>query len=113
MGRSVEARLPPALSASVSDSKSMVRATVTLGASCSARLAWQFTRQFGARLIGQEAGATQLGARSREALGSVLLTWLSVPGTAVYAGWTETVDLLRPRTVERTVFLKLSASIRT
>ena len=78
-----------------------------------ARLAWQFTRQFGARLIGQEAGATQLGARSREALGSVLLTWLSVPGTAVYAGWTETVDLLRPRTVERTVFLKLSASIRT
>ncbi len=70
------------------------------------RLAWQFTREWGFRLIEDWSTGTE---RDDVLLTSALLTWLKNPGTAVHIGYTERTRLEGgPKTLDRTVFAKAS-----
>lgn len=73
---------------------------------------WQWTRSLGARLLVQQARRRQQEGVNQELLISPLLTWLDVPGTAAFLGWTERVDLLRGATTERAIFAKVSVLLR-
>ncbi len=75
-------------------------------------LTWQWSRTLGARLLVQESRRLQAEGSSQELLLSPLLTWLDVPGTAAYLGWTERVDLVAGGTVERIAFAKISVLLR-
>ena len=69
----------------------------------------QFSRELGLRVIESWTDATDAepGLAS-----SVLLTWLRVPGTAAYLGYSERTDLGTLQMVERTVFAKATVLIR-
>jgi hypothetical protein len=73
------------------------------------RLTWQFSRQVGLRIIEEYSDGTDLNRTLRS---SALLTWLDVPGTAAYIGFTETSDLEEAQPVDRSVFAKISVLIR-
>ncbi len=73
---------------------------------------WQWTRALGARLLVQESRRNQAEGIAQELLVSPLLTFLEVPGTAAYLGWTERLDLLTGETAERVVFAKASVLLR-
>ena len=75
-------------------------------------LRWQWTRALGARLLVQESRRSQLEGVDQELLLSPLFTWLEVPGTAAYLGWTERIDLLAGETKERVIFAKASVLLR-
>jgi hypothetical protein len=77
-----------------------------------ARFTWQFTRPLGARIIAQHDRVDVPGDPRRGLELSGLLSFLTVPGTAVYAGWTERIDLLTEETAERIVFAKASVLLR-
>ncbi|MEZ4240872.1 MAG: DUF5916 domain-containing protein [Myxococcota bacterium] len=77
-----------------------------------ARLNWQFTRELGARLVVQDNRVVEAEGVERGLLGSLLLTWLEVPGTAAYLGWTEILALDPLATTERIAFLKVSVLLR-
>ncbi len=77
-----------------------------------ARFTWQFTRPLGTRVIVQHDVVDEALGRSEGLLLSGLLTWLTVPGTAAYVGWTERLDLDDGSTVERSVFAKASVLLR-
>jgi len=75
------------------------------------RLGAQFTRTLGLRLIGEHTQGTELDTDLFRS--SVLFTWLDVPGTAAYVGYSEDTALgARWEAVERTVFAKVSVLIR-
>lgn len=73
------------------------------------RLAWQFTRTLGLRLIGEWTDGTDRAPLLRS---SALLTWLHVPGTALHLGGSETTDLVAGTPVERSIFAKVSVLLR-
>ena len=73
---------------------------------------WQWTRSLGARLLVQESGRDETEGLQQELLISPLITWLEVPGTAAFLGWTERIDLLKGSTVERAIFAKVSVLLR-
>ncbi len=75
-------------------------------------LFWQWTRAWGARLLVQESRRDQLEGVEQALIVSPLLTWLDVPGTAAYLGWTEQIDLLAGATTQRVVFAKVSLLLR-
>ncbi|MCA9489348.1 MAG: carbohydrate binding family 9 domain-containing protein [Myxococcales bacterium] len=77
-----------------------------------ARFTWQFTRPLGTRWIVQHDLVQASGGRGEGLLVSALLTWLSVPGTAAYVGWTERIDLGAGSTTDRSVFVKASVLFR-
>jgi hypothetical protein len=74
------------------------------------KLETQFSRTWGLRVIGEPVAGDGLDPAWNL---SALLTWLKVPGTAVYAGYTEI--LARPdawETVERIAFAKGTVLLR-
>lgn len=76
------------------------------------RWTWQFTQPLGVRVVSELRGAN-VDAIDARWLNSVLLTWLEVPGTAVYVGLTDIADpsaSMAP--VERVAFLKASVLLR-
>jgi hypothetical protein len=75
------------------------------------RLGAQFTRTLGLRLIGEHTQGTELDQDLLRS--SILFTWLDVPGTAAFVGYSEDTALgARWEAVERTVFAKVSVLIR-
>jgi len=75
------------------------------------RLGAQFTRTLGLRLIGEHTQGTELAQDLLRS--SILMTWLDVPGTAAFVGYSEDTALgSRWEAVERTVFAKVSVLIR-
>ncbi len=75
------------------------------------RLGAQFTRTLGLRLIGEHTQGTELDQALLRS--SALLTWLDVPGTAAYVGYSEDTALGdRWEAVERSVFAKVSVLLR-
>jgi len=73
------------------------------------RLTWQFTREVGVRVIEEYSAGTTFDPTLRS---SFLLTWLKVPGTAGYLGYSETTDIQGVEPVDRSVFAKLSVLLR-
>ncbi len=74
------------------------------------RLTWQFSQPFGLRIIEEHIQGTEYETPALAS--SFLLTWLEVPGTALWLGYTES-GLLGPYAVEeRYVFAKASVLLR-
>jgi len=74
------------------------------------KLGYQFTQALGARIIAEYAAGSDVDDAFT---GSVLLTWLLVPGTGVWVGYAEAATLAGKYEVsERTVFAKASILIR-
>lgn len=76
------------------------------------RFTWQFTRALGTRWILQHDRVSFLDDRRDGLLVSGLLTLLQVPGTAIYAGWNEHLDLGGGGTTDRSVFAKATVLLR-
>jgi hypothetical protein len=77
-----------------------------------ATTSWQWTRTLGTRLLLQESRRDQTEGAEHALIVSPLVTWLDVPGTAAYIGWTEQVDLLDGSTTQRAAFAKVSVLFR-
>ncbi len=77
-----------------------------------ARFTWQFTRALGTRWIVQHDRVSFLEDQRDGLLVSGLLTLLDVPGTALWLGWNERLDLTGGGTVERALFAKASVLLR-
>ncbi len=73
------------------------------------RLTWQFTRELGLRIIEEYTAGSTFDPTLRS---SALLTWLKVPGTAGYIGYSETTDIRTTTPVDRSVFAKISVLLR-
>jgi hypothetical protein len=80
-----------------------------LGRSVRNRLNWQFSRALGLRVIEQWSGASD---QTPLLASSALLSWLKVPGTAAYLGYSELTDLASGGMVERSVFAKVTVLLR-
>ncbi len=76
------------------------------------RLTWQFTRALGTRWIVQHDRVSFLEDRRDGLLVSGLVTVLDVPGTALWIGWNERLDLTGGGTTERALFAKASVLLR-
>ncbi len=75
-----------------------------------ARMAWQFTRPLGLRVLAEHNAGTRRGPT---VLSSVLLTWLHHPGTAFWLGYSEVTDVSgTPKAESRAVFAKVSVLLR-
>ncbi len=75
-----------------------------------ARMAWQFTRPLGLRVLAEHNAGTRRGPT---VLSSVLLTWLHHPGTAFWVGYSEVTDVSgAPKAESRAVFAKVSVLLR-
>jgi hypothetical protein len=74
------------------------------------RATWQFSRSLGLRLVEEHISGTLFEAP--QLASSALLTWLDVPGTAIYLGYSETASLTPYTVSERTVFAKASILLR-
>lgn len=75
-------------------------------------LHWQWSRSLGARLLVQEGHRVQEEGTEESLVISPLITWLDVPGTAAFIGWTEQLDLRSRKTTSRVVFVKISVLLR-
>lgn len=75
-------------------------------------LTWQFTNRTGVRLLVQDGQRRQAEGIEQEFVISPLLTWIDVPGTALYLGLTERIDRRSGQTVERVAFFKFSRLFR-
>ena len=73
------------------------------------RVSWQFSRELGLRIIEEW---TDGSADPPILASSVLLSWLRVPGTAAYLGYSEQTALDGTGMVERTVFAKATVLLR-
>jgi hypothetical protein len=76
------------------------------------RVDWQLSRALGVRALLQEDRLDEAEGTSQHVLGSLLLGWLRVPGTAAFVGWTEQRSLSSRARPERLVFAKLSVLVR-
>jgi hypothetical protein len=76
------------------------------------RFTWQFTRALGTRWILQHDRVVFLEEQRDGLLVSGLATLLRSPGTALWVGWNERLDLTGGGTTERTVFAKASVLVR-
>ncbi|MBX2800607.1 MAG: carbohydrate binding family 9 domain-containing protein [Myxococcales bacterium] len=85
---------------------------VELGRRIRGTLSWQATRGVGTRLLVQEGRRFQAEGVQHDLVISPLLTVLDVPGTAAFVGWTERIDLIGRRTVDRSLFAKVSVLLR-
>jgi len=75
-------------------------------------LTWQFTNRTGVRLLVQDSQRSQAEGVDQELVLSPLLTWIDVPGTALYVGFTEHIDRTTGATRERVAFFKISRLFR-
>ncbi len=89
----------------VPDGEQAQASTLTRG-----RLTWQFTQALGLRLVEEHISGSLFEDAALQS--SALLSWLEVPGTAFYLGYTETAALAPYLASERVVFAKASVLLR-
>ncbi|MEN0064421.1 MAG: DUF5916 domain-containing protein [Myxococcota bacterium] len=73
---------------------------------------WQFTNRTGVRLLVQDSQRSQAEGVEQQLVISPLLTWIDVPGTALFVGFTEQIDRQTRRTLQRVAFVKFSKLLR-